>query len=44
MGSSFLLERLVLQHRPDLSRRIAWLNFGIAGAQAAVVRHNIAVR
>jgi hypothetical protein len=44
MGSSFLLERLVLQHRPDLYRRIAWLNFGIAGAQAAVVRHNISLR
>ena len=44
MGSSFLLERLVLRHRPDLYRRIAWMNFGIAGAQAAVVRHNIAVR
>src|ERR1035437_2127204 len=44
VGSSFLLERLVLRHRPDLCRRIAWLNFGIAGAQAAVVRHNISLR
>ena len=44
VGSSFLLERLVLRHRPDLYRRVAWLNFGIAGAQGAVVRHNISLR
>ena len=44
VGSSFLLERLVLRHRPDLYRRVAWLNFGIAGALGAVVRHNISVR
>ena len=44
VGSSILLERLVLRHRPDLYRRVAWLNFGIAGAQAAVVRHNMSLR
>jgi hypothetical protein len=44
VGSSILLERLVLRHRPDLYRRVAWLNFGIAGAQAAVVRHNLSLR
>jgi hypothetical protein len=44
VGTSFLLERVVLRHRPDLYRRIAWLNLGIAGAQAAVVGHNLSVR
>ena len=44
VGSSILLERLVLRHRPDLYRRVAWMNFGIAGAQAAVARHNIGLR
>ena len=44
VGSSFLLERLVLRHRPDLYRRVAWLNFGIAGAQGAVVQHNMSLR
>jgi hypothetical protein len=44
VGSSILLERLVLRHRPDLYRRVAWLNFGIAGAQGAVVRHNLCLR
>jgi hypothetical protein len=44
VGSSILLERLVLRHRPDLYRRVAWLNFGIAGAQAAVVGHNLSLR
>jgi hypothetical protein len=44
VGSSFLLERIVLRHRPDLYRHIAWLNLGIAGAQGAVVRHNLGLR
>ena len=33
VGSSFLLERLVLRHRPDLDHRVAWLDCGIAGVQ-----------
>lgn len=44
VGSSFLLQRLVLRHHPDLYRQVAWMNFGIAGAQAAVVRHNMSLR
>ncbi len=44
VGSSFLLERLILRHRPDLYRHVAWLNFGIAGAQGAVVEHNISLQ
>ena len=44
VGSSFLLEHIVLRHRPDLYRHIAWLNLGIAGAQGAVVRHNLGLR
>ena len=44
VGSSFLLERVVLRHRPDLYRHVAWLNIGIAGAQGAVVRHNISLQ
>jgi hypothetical protein len=44
VGSSFLLEHLMLRHHPDLYRRVAWTNFVIAGAQGAVVRHNINVQ
>jgi hypothetical protein len=43
-GSSILLERLVLRHRPDLYRHVAWLNFAIAEVQGAVVRRNIGLR
>ena len=43
VGTSFLLERVVLRHRPDLYRRIAWLNLGIAGAQGAIVAHNVSL-
>jgi hypothetical protein len=43
VGSSILLERLILRHRPDLYRRVAWLNFVISGAQGAVVQHNVSV-
>jgi hypothetical protein len=42
-GTSFLLEQVVLRHRPDLYRRIAWLNLGIAGAQGAIVAHNVSL-
>jgi hypothetical protein len=38
------MERLVLRQSPDLYRRVVWLNFGIAGAQGAVVEHNISLR
>jgi hypothetical protein len=44
VGSSILLERLVLRHRPDLYGRVAWLNFGTAGALGAVVEHNMSLR
>jgi hypothetical protein len=44
VGSSFLLQRLVLRHRPDLYRRVAWLNLAIGGAQGSVVQHNISLR
>ena len=44
VASSFLLERLILRNRPDLYRHVAWMNFGIAGAQGAVVGHNISLR
>jgi len=43
-GSSLLLERIVLRHRPDLYGRVAWLNFGTAGALGAVVQHNMSLR
>jgi hypothetical protein len=44
VGSSFLLERLILRHRPDLYRRVACLNLGIGAVQGAVVQHNISLR
>jgi hypothetical protein len=44
VGSSFLLEHLVLRHRPDLYRHLAWLNLAIAGAQGAIVEHNVSLR
>ncbi|MGD0776465.1 MAG: hypothetical protein ABSC05_26920 [Candidatus Solibacter sp.] len=44
VGSSFLLERVILRNRPDLYRHVAWMNFGIAGAQGAIVQHNISLR
>jgi hypothetical protein len=43
VGSSFVLERVILRHRPDLYRHIAWLNLGIAGAQGAIVAHNVSL-
>jgi hypothetical protein len=40
----FCLQRLAPQRRPDLYRRVAWRQFGIAGAQGAVVQRNIGLR
>ena len=39
-GGSLLMQHLVLRHRPDLQKRLAWLNFVTAGAQAGAAAHN----
>jgi len=34
----------VLRHRPDLYKKLAWLNFGTSGLLGGVAAHNMSVR
>ncbi len=43
-GGSLLIEHVVLRHRPDLYRKMAWLNFASAGGLGAVAFYNTGLR
>jgi hypothetical protein len=34
VGASLLVQQVILRHRPNWQRRMAWLNFGASGALA----------
>ena len=40
VGTSLLIQHVALRHRPDLYKRMAWLNFATSGALGAVAAHN----
>ena len=40
VAGSLLIQHVVLRHRPDLQRRMAWLNFAASGGLGAVAVHN----
>lgn len=44
VGTTLVLEYITLRHRPDLYKRLAWVNFGASGALGAVAAHNMSVR
>ena len=44
VATSLLVQNVVLRHRPDLHKRMAWLNFATAGVLGGVARHNYSVR
>jgi hypothetical protein len=43
-GTSLLIQHVVLRHRPDLYKKLAWLNFASAGGLGAVAFHNVSIR
>lgn len=44
VGTSLLIQHIALRHRPDLYKRMAWMNFITAGALGGVASHNMNVR
>jgi len=44
VGSSLLIQHIILRHRPDLYKKLAWLNFGTAGLLGGVAAHNMQIR
>jgi hypothetical protein len=44
VGASLLIQHFVLRHRPEMAKRLAWMNFVSAGALGGVAAHNMSVR
>jgi hypothetical protein len=44
VGASLLIQHLALRHRPDLYKRLAWMNLITSGAFAGIASHNMSVR
>lgn len=42
--TSLVIQQIVLRHRPDLYKKLAWLNFGTAGVLGGVAYHNMGIR
>ena len=44
VATSLILQHVALRHRPDLYKRLAWINFATTGAFGGVVAHNMSIR
>jgi hypothetical protein len=44
VGASLLMQHFTLRHRPELYKRMAWMNFIASGALGGVAAHNNALR
>ena len=44
VGASLVLQHVVLRHRPDAAKRLAWMNFVSSGVLGGVAAHNIRLR
>jgi hypothetical protein len=44
VGASLVIQHFVLRHRPDLQKRLAWMNFVTSGALGGVAAHNLSLR
>lgn len=44
VGTSLLLQHVILRHRPDLYKRMAWMNFATTGVLGATAAHNVSIR
>ena len=43
-SKTMLIQCIVLRHRPDLYKRLAWMNLITAGAVGGVAGYNVSVR
>ena len=44
VATSLLIQHLALRHRPDLYKKLAWMNFVTSGVLGGVATHNMGVR
>ena len=44
VATSLLIQHVALRHRPDLYKKLAWMNFGTAGVLGGVAKYNMGVR
>lgn len=44
VATSLVIQHIALRHRPDLYKKLAWLNFGTAGVLGGVAKYNMGVR
>jgi len=44
VATSLVIQHIALRHRPDLYRKLAWLNFGTAGVLGGVAKYNMGLR
>jgi hypothetical protein len=44
VGTSLLIQHVMLRHRPELAKRLAWMNFVTSGALGGVAAHNASLR
>jgi len=44
VAASLVIQHVALRHRPDLYKRLSWLNFGTAGVLGGVANYNMRVR
>jgi hypothetical protein len=44
VAASLVIQHATLRHRPDLYKKVAWLNFAMAGLLGGVASYNMGVR
>jgi len=44
VAASLVIQHVALRHRPDLYKKLSWLNFGTAGVLGGVANYNMRVR
>ncbi len=44
VATSLLIQHVALRHRPDLYKKLAWMNFVTAGVLGGVASRNVGVR
>ena len=44
VATSLLVQHIALRHRPDLYKKLAWMNFGTAGVLGGVAKYNMGQR
>lgn len=44
VATSLVIQHVALRHRPDLYKKLAWLNFATSGVLGGVAKYNMGVR